>query len=64
MPFLQCATSIYVPMTAMVVVSFISFIVETVSGRMAVLVTFFLMLVNIGNSERLRLSIVRKLNFF
>jgi hypothetical protein len=57
---LQYAISIYVPTTAMVIVSFISFIVpvEMVPGRMTLLVTIFLMLVNIGNSERSRLPMV------
>jgi hypothetical protein len=59
---MQYAVSIYVPTTAMVLVSFISFIVpvEMVPGRMALLVTIFLMLVNIGNSARSRLPMVRK----
>jgi hypothetical protein len=55
--------NIYVPTAAMVIVSFISFMVpvEIVPGRMALLITIFLMLVNIGNSERSRSPIVRTL---
>ena len=53
-PQTQYIINIYIPTGTMVVVSFISFIipVEMVPGRMALLVTIFLMLVNIGNSER------------
>jgi hypothetical protein len=46
----------------MILISFISFIipVEMLPGRMALLVTIFLMLVNIANSERTRSPTVRK----
>ncbi len=50
----QFFINVYIPTAAMVLVSFISFIVpvETVPGRMTLLVTIFLMLVNMGNSQR------------
>ncbi len=46
--------NVFLPTAVMVFVSFISFIipVEMIPGRMALLVTIFLMLVNISNSER------------
>ncbi len=53
-PMNQFFINLYIPTGTMVVISFVSFIipVETVPGRMTLLVTTFLMLVNIGNSRR------------
>ena len=47
-------TNDYLPCMMLLLISFIGFFipVQMVPGRMALLVTIFLMLVNIGNSER------------
>lgn len=51
----------YLPTTLLTVISFIGFVipVDKVPGRMALLVTVFLMLVNISSNERSRGPMVR-----
>ena len=54
-------TNTYLPSGLLTVISFIGFVipVDMVPGRMALLVTIFLMLVNISTTERNRGPIVR-----
>ena len=56
--------NIYLPTALLTVSSFIGFLipVEVVPGRMALLVTTFLMLVNISSTERNRGPVVRQTN--
>ena len=56
--------NIYLPTALLTVSSFIGFLipVEVVPGRMALLVTTFLMLVNISSTERNRGPVVRHSN--
>ena len=53
-PLSQFLINTFIPTGSMVLVSFVSFIVpvEIIPGRMTLLVTTFLVLVNMGNSER------------
>ena len=53
--------NIYLPTTLLTIASFIGFLipVEMVPGRMALLVTIFLMLVNMSSTEQNRGPIVR-----
>ena len=54
-------TNTYLPTGLLTIISFIGFVipVDMVPGRMALLVTIFLMLVNISSTERNRGPIVR-----
>ena len=54
--------NIYIPTSLLTIASFIGFLipVEMVPGRMALLVTIFLMLVNISSTEQNRGPIVRQ----
>ena len=56
--------NIYLPTALLTISSFIGFLipVEVVPGRMALLVTTFLMLVNISSTERNRGPVVRQTN--
>ena len=55
--------NIYIPTALLTVASFIGFLipVEMVPGRMALLVTIFLMLVNVSNTEQDKGPVVRLL---
>ena len=57
-------TNTYLPTGLLTIISFIGFVipVDMVPGRMALLVTIFLMLVNISSTERNRGTIVRNTN--
>ena len=57
--------NIYIPTFLLTIASFIGFLipVEVVPGRMALLVTIFLMLVNISDTQQNRGPIVRPTNF-
>ena len=56
-------TNTYLPTGLLTIISFIGFLipVDKVPGRMALLVTIFLMLVNISSTERNRGPIVRNI---
>ena len=56
-------TNTYLPTTLLTLISFIGFVipVDIVPGRMALLVTIFLMLVNMSSTERIRGPEVRTL---
>ena len=53
-PFLLLSVQVYLPSLMFVVVSWVSFTIkpEVVPGRMALLVTLFIVLINIFNSVR------------
>merc|ERR1719411_1243575 len=61
---MQFLVQVYLPSCMFVVVSWVSFLIkpEVVPGRMAMLVTLFLVLINIFNSVRERAPISSKLN--
>jgi len=61
---MQYLVQVYLPSCMFVVVSWVSFLIkpEVVPGRMALLVTLFLVLINIFNSVRERAPISSKLN--
>merc|ERR1711971_340073 len=61
---MQFVVQVYLPSAMFVIVSWVSFLVkpEVVPGRMAMLVTLFLVLINIFNSVREQAPISSRLN--